>query len=83
MLYNTSLALFFFFSFLATLWYMEFPGQESALSHSCDLCHSCGNARSFLSTLYQVRDRNCLPALQGLGRSHCTTAVTLSLSYIQ
>ena len=26
-----------FFSFLAALWYMEFPGQRSDPSHSCDL----------------------------------------------
>ena len=38
--------LFFFFSFLATPWHMEFPGQGSDLSHSCDLCHSCSNAGS-------------------------------------
>lgn len=26
---------------------MEFPGQRSILSHSCDLHHSCGNTVSF------------------------------------
>ena len=30
----------FFFLFLATLWHVEIPGQES------DWSHSCGNARS-------------------------------------
>lgn len=24
-------------------WHIEFRGQGSNLSHSCDLCHSCGN----------------------------------------
>ena len=37
---------YFIFSFLATPWHMEFPGQGSDLSCSCDLSHSCGNARS-------------------------------------
>ena len=38
--------LFFFFPFRATLWHMEFPGQGSDLSHSCDLNHSCSNSGS-------------------------------------
>ena len=32
--------LFLFFSFLTTPRHMEFLGQGSNLSHSCDLCHS-------------------------------------------
>ena len=36
----------FFFSFLATSWHMEFPGQGSDPSHSCNLRHSCGNTGS-------------------------------------
>ena len=36
---------FFFFSFLAALHHMEFLGQGSDLSCSCDLCRS-GNAKS-------------------------------------
>ena len=36
-----------FFPFLVTLRHMEFPGQGSDLSCSCDLCCSCGIARSF------------------------------------
>ena len=32
--------------FLATLWQMEFPGQGSDLSRSCNLCSTWGNARS-------------------------------------
>ena len=34
------------FSFLATLWHMELPGQGSDLSRSHNLSHGCGNARS-------------------------------------
>ena len=34
----------FFFPFLATLWHIEFLGQGSDPSHSCNLC--CINARS-------------------------------------
>ena len=37
---------FLFFPCLAALQHMEFPGQRSDPSHSCNLCHSCGNARS-------------------------------------
>lgn len=33
-----------FFSFLAAPQLMEFPGQGSASSLSCNLSHSCGNA---------------------------------------
>ena len=36
----------FFFPFLVAPWHMEFPGQESHLSHNCDLHCSCSNARS-------------------------------------
>ena len=35
---------FFFFSFLAAPLHMEFPAQGSGLSHSGNLCHSCGKA---------------------------------------
>ena len=39
--------LFTYFSFfLAAPWHMEFLGQGSDLSCSCDLDHSCSNARS-------------------------------------
>ena len=34
------------FPFLATLQYMEFPGQVPDPSHSRDLCHRGGNPRS-------------------------------------
>ena len=35
----------FFFSFLAALWHMEFPGHGSDPSCSVDLIFSCSNAR--------------------------------------
>jgi len=38
----------FIFSFLAVLWRMEFPGQGSDPSHSCNLHHSCGNHGSLI-----------------------------------
>ena len=42
-----SFFLFFsFFFFLAALQYMEFPGQGSDPSHSCDLHHTCSNTGS-------------------------------------
>ena len=37
---------FFSFSFLAIPWHIEFRGQGSDLSHSCDLSFSYGNAGS-------------------------------------
>ena len=36
----------FFFSFLTSLRHVEFPGQGTDLSHSCDLSCSCGDAGS-------------------------------------
>ena len=35
-----------FFPFSVAPWRMEFPGQGSDLSHSCDLSCSCSNAKS-------------------------------------
>ena len=49
-LFSTLLFFFFlssFFSFLASPWHMELPGQGSDPSLSCNLCHSCSNIRSF------------------------------------
>ena len=37
---------FYLFSFLATPWPMEFPGQRSDPSSSHNLSHSCGNTGS-------------------------------------
>ena len=38
--------IYLFFHSWPTLRHMEFPGQGSDPSHSCDLSHSCGNTRS-------------------------------------
>ena len=52
------------FSFLANPWHMEFPGQGSDPSHSCDLqCNSCGNAISF-NPLCGPGDQTCVLVLQ-------------------
>ena len=40
-------ALSFFSSFLAALQHIEFPGQGSDVSHSCDPCHGWGSDGSF------------------------------------
>ena len=40
----------FFPPFLAAPWHVEFPGQGSDLSHSCNSCRSCSNAGSYLLT---------------------------------
>ena len=45
---------FFFFFFWAAICHMALQGQGSDSSHSCDLRHSCGNARSF-NPLRQAR----------------------------
>ena len=70
--------LFFFFypfSFLAAPWHMEFPGQGSEPSHSCDPYCSYNNARSF-NPLCQARDRTCILVLQRQCRTHCATVGT-------
>ena len=41
------MVLILFFFFFPTLRHIEFLGQGSDLSHSCDLSHSYGNTRSF------------------------------------
>ena len=46
--YNTSFQTLFFFSFLAAPQHMEFLGQGSDPSHSCDLSRNCGNAGSLI-----------------------------------
>ena len=43
---GTPLSSFFSPPFLAAPWHMEFLGQGSDPSCSCNLCQSCGNARS-------------------------------------
>ena len=72
--------LFFFevkllFIDLAAPLYMEFLGQGSDLSRSCDLCHSFGSAGSF-NPLCQARNLTCILALQRHCWSHCTTTGT-------
>ena len=64
---------FFFlsFPFLAPSQNMEFPGQRSDLSCSCDQHSSCGNPRSF-SPLCRVENQTCILALQRRCPSHCT-----------
>ena len=44
--YAALIALPIFFSFLATLWHMEFLGQGSDLSLSSNVRHSCGHVGS-------------------------------------
>ena len=70
----------FFSSFLAIHKHMEFPGQGSDLSCSCDLRCSCCNAGSF-NPLCQARDRTCILALQRHHQYHCTTLGTLHLHF--
>ena len=51
---------------------MEFPGQESDPSCSCDLHGSCSNTRSF-NPLYQAGDWTCVLVLKRHCLSHFTT----------
>ena len=53
----TLLLFVLFFSFLATTPHVEFPGEGTALSGNCDLCHSCSSMGSF-NPLRWVRDPN-------------------------
>ena len=64
---------FFCFSFLATLWHMEFPGQGSAPSHTWDLHHTCSYV-GILNPLCQTGDWTCVPALLRQCWSCCATA---------
>ena len=54
---------FQFFFFFAALSIWSSQGQESDLSHSCNLHCSCGSARSF-NPLCRARDRTCVLDLQ-------------------
>ena len=58
------------FFFLATLQHMEFPGQRSDPSHSCDLSCSCGSARSLTHA--------ARPGIEPV--SHCATVGVLEWS---
>ena len=48
------------FFFLATLWHMEFLGQKSDPSHSCDLSHTAV-VMWILDPLCWARDRTSVP----------------------
>ena len=52
----------FFPPFLAASQRMDFPGQGSDPSRSCNLCLGCGNASSF-NPLCQAWDGTCVLAL--------------------
>ena len=64
--------LFFVFP---TLQHMEFPGQGSDPSHSCDLHHSFSNAWSF-NSLCRARDLTCVLVLQRCHWSLCAIEKT-------
>jgi len=74
-LLKATLLFFFSLSFLASPRQIEFLGQGSDSSHSCKLCHSCGNARS-LTNCARTGVRICVPVLQRHHRSCCTTVGT-------
>ena len=61
----------FFSLFLVTPWLMEFPGQGSDLSWSCDLCCSWGQ-HQILNPLCWAQDRTCIPVLWRCYQPHCT-----------
>ena len=66
----------FLFSFLAAPQHVEFPGQGSDPSRSCDLpCSSCSKAGSFHPPR-QAGDQICILALQRRRGSHCATVGT-------
>ena len=66
---------FIYFPFLAASRHMEFPGQGSDLSCSCNLLHSCGNTRSFKPLCWAEGITSVL-VLQKCCRSRYTTAGT-------
>ena len=74
-----SLVCFFFFFTCHTYSMWTFLGQGFNLSHSCDLCHSCGNAGSF-NPLHQAGDRTQAYAAARVTAvgflTHCTTLGT-------
>ena len=61
---------------------MEFLGQGSDPSHSCDLCHSYGNAGSF-NPLCWAQGQTCALVLQGCRQSHCATGGTPHRSFLK
>ena len=58
-----------------------FPMATIDQSCSCDLCHNCGNTRS-LNPLCRARDQTYVLELQRCCLSHCTSAGTPSLSFL-
>ena len=62
-------------------WYMEVPGPRSNLSHSCDLGHSCGNARS-LTHCSTVGTPNSRIAKLFLPQDFCTCPCAQQLQYL-
>ena len=48
---NKNVFSFFFFFYGHTHRTWKFLGQGSSLSSNCNLCHSCGNVGTFLSTV--------------------------------
>ena len=71
------LANIYLWVFLATPLHMEFSGQGSDPSLSCDLCCNCGNTGSLT---HWVRP-GVEPSSQCSGdqRSHCTTAILMTV----
>ena len=67
--------LFFFLSFSVHPQHMEFLGQGSDSSCSCNLHHR--NTQLIPNPLCWTRDQICIPALQRCSPSCCTTAEPL------
>ena len=70
-----SLLFFFFPPFLAALWHMEFLGQGSDPSQSCDLHHSYSTPDP-LTHCAGLGNRTCVLAPQRCHQSHCATLGT-------
>ena len=63
---------FFFFSFLAALWHMEFPGQGSDLSRSCNYATAAATQDP-----HPIEPGQGSNQLQRCCQSHCATVGTL------
>ena len=70
---------FFFFSFLAALWYDPKPGIRSELQLQTKLQLWQGQ---ILNSLCQVGDQTCIPTVPRCCRSHCDTAGTPDLYFL-
>ena len=71
--------LFFLFWPLHSMW--QFLGQGSLPSRLCHLCRTCGSTRCFNPRCW-VRNWTCILALQRHCQSHCTTAGTPNLFFL-